>query len=551
MSVIPTEGIQPSTPPPAEPAAESTVSTIEEYNQAVSAELEGDMPDSADDTPPAGDDIDPVAADEPNEGDEELEAADDTTADEGDGGDGKPAAPIVFADTDTPEEIEAKKAAVLENVDLTDAPEVQALIDFQAAKIAALSETVTEIDGLANKDTIVKFGSAVNRLYETEIDPQTGEVVVNTAPIVEFMRTDLKDEFPAIAEAIFSSDSTKYQGASLFEEMIIDSFGAEKAAKMVAFGFTDAPLPVMPANMQLPTGIDEKNAEAYAKLPAVKQFEIQSLVDEINELQADMKDATEWRKEELAADLNAKREKLDAEIFAIEQIQRGYNQNRQTQEVERRQQAEVAMQFRNQVNTEYNKEIFGMADAFAQDIAPRLTYADDDTQLSHARNLLSRVNNALAFQIGDNGELGDDPMAAFYAEQLKAEGVKFDFGKGVDLLKAHYKATEKLEGLRMRRASPQAIQIAEKEKSNLMFQIKTEQKALLGQLSTKYVKSNGSAVSKKIDEIKGKKQPARKIVSNARAVRSTRPANVVDQIAEYNRKVQATTGEELFDQYQQ
>ena len=137
-------------------------------------------------------------------------------------------------------------------------------------------------------------------------------------------------------------------------------------------------------------------------------------------------------------------------------------------------------------------------------------------------------------------------MATFYAQQLSEEGIKFDFNKGRDLLKQHYKATEKVTALKLRQASAQHIEIATRELNKIMFDIKAEQKQLLGQLSSKYVKSNGAALGKQVDAITAKKQAVKAIIPGRSATSKTvKP--IKDEIAEYNRELAVATGEELYD----
>lgn len=516
-----------------EPVSDSAA--IAEFNKSVEAGLnEADEP--AVETPPAveeGAEVDtPAGEDEP------APAEEGATGDE--------PTPIVFAADDAPEIYAEKKKAVLDSVDLTEAPAVQALIDHQEAKIVAQGEVLGQLEAIANKDQLIKVGSAMNSLFETEI--VDGEVKVNAAPLVNLFKSDFKDEFRPIAEEFLGTDSAKYQGASLLEEILIDNFGAEKAQKMVGYGFHDQPLPVVAQKMTLPAAVDPKTADAYWKMPEVERFEIQSLTDEIIGLEADMKDGdlTDWRKEEVATTLRDRREKLAGKINIINDVQHGIDAQKATEERTVRQNQENAIRFRNTVTQEYNGEVFELADTFAKDLAPRLTYADADTQLSQARNVMSRVNNALAFVINDDGSTTEDPMAEFYAKQLSEEGLKYDFNKGRDLLKQHYKATEKVTALKLRQASPQHIEIAIREKNKIMFDIKTEQKQLLGQLASRYVKSNGAALGKQVDAITAKKQAVKAIVPG-RAATSTTVKPIKDEIAEYNRELAATTGEELYD----
>jgi uncharacterized protein YoxC len=520
---VPAPQVDPPTPP-----AGDELPSLDDYNKSVQEQLGGEEA-------PA-DEAKPVEEAKPEGEAETVEA----------GGDDAPIEYKLGADVPF-EEFAEQRDAYLANVEIT--PELQDILDRQNAEIAARADAMAELGGVANRETIVKFGSAVNRLYDAQVDPKTGEEIPNTAPIVEFMRTELTREFRPIAEAILSSDSTKYKGVSILEEVLVDTFGAEKATKMVEYGQADTPLPVVAPQLQLPAAIDERSKEAFFRMPEVKRFEIQTLVDDINALNEDLKDASPYRKEELARDLQEKKEKLDAEVYAVNSIQRSIDQDRETIERTNRQQAVAAIEFRNEVNTAYNQEVFGIAETFAKDLAPRLTYADGDTQLSQARNILARVNGALAFIIENDGSFKPDPIADMYAGQLTEEGVKYDFAKGRELLQRHYKACERLTGLERQKASPQSINVARTAKNAIESDIKAEQKQLMGMLSTKYVASNASAVTKQTKLVQGKKQAAVKVL-RGNPVTKTAQKPVEAELAEYNRKVAATTGEELFESYQ-
>lgn len=541
-AATPTVGGDTPTPTPA-PAAEpddrSSSQLIADFNKNLETQIQaGDEPVVGDD-----DDAEPAPAEEPTVEEPEKEGGEAETTPE----EAAVEQIVTFAETDTPEEFAEKKKAVLEAVDLSTAPEIKALIEHQDARIEALSTQAGVVEGIANAETVVKFGQAVNSLYETETG-ENGEPIAKTDQFVNFLRTEMKNEYRPIAEAMFASDSMKYEGLNVWEEMLIDMVGQDKAIKISNFAKTDVPLPVVPDSFQLPSVVDDKNREAYFRLSEPKRFAINSLLTDISEMEAEFKDAADWRKEEIGPKLHDARESLKDELFAIESNQRNLDTDRAQKAAAERYQQERAVEFRSSVNTAYNAELFGIIDTFANELAPKLTYADTDTQLSQARNVMARVQNALGFVIEDDGRFTDDPLANHYAKQLSDEGIKFDFAKGRELLQRHYRAVEKLESLQKRKASPQAIEVAQKEKNRVTFDLKTEQKALMGQLSTKYVSSNAAAMTKQVDAIKAKKQIGR-VTPNGKAVTEKRTAPVKDQIAEYNKKVAASNPEELYEEY--
>lgn len=561
MSVIASDAAAPDAP--------ITSETIAEYNKGVEAGLSGEPANPAPEAEPAAIEQpdEPLVSDDADKGEN---GAKKTDAPAEEGKEAKPAAEgaeaedegeeaavenageetsIQFAKEDTPEIFKGKRDAILEKYDLTKAPEVTSLIEHLESRVAAQDEVLNEIEAVANKDSLLKLGGAMNHLFaDSDVDPTTGAIKVNAEPLVNLLRTDYKDEFRPIAEEVFASPSGKYQGATLFEELMIDTFGSDKATKMIHFGRTDAPLPVVPSMLQLPSGIREEAKEAYWKMPESERFEIDGLATDIALLQREFKDpeTSDWRKEEIGEILADKRGKLEGKVSIIDDMQRGIDATKAQQQVAIRQRAEADLRFRNSVNTKHNDEIFELADTFAKDLAPRLTYADTDTQLPQARNILARVYNALDFQINDDGSFTDKPIADFYAKQLAEEGVKGDFVKARDLLKSLYKANEKLEALESRKASPQHIERAKKEKSRIMFNLKIEQQQFLGQISTKYVKSNGTALNKQIEAVTAKKQAVRQIVPG-KADTSTKPRPIKDEIADYNRSIAAKNGDELYN----
>jgi hypothetical protein len=507
-----------------------------------------DTTDKTDKSTAAEDDKDGEAA---ADDDKDDKGEDDKGSDEDAGDDETGDAPVaIFDEDETLETFTEKKKAILEQFDLEKTPELKAILEHQDKLISEYAQTAEQYGALPNKETVLKFGAAITALYDPEIDPETGEFKPNAEPLVEAMRAELKQEFRPIAEKLLESDSEKYQGLSMMEEIMVDYFGPEKADRMMRYGKANEPLPTIPATLRLPAGIDEKNKEAYWQLSENKRFEIEGLVDQVARLEAEIPEASDYYKEELAKQVRELRDKLDGEVFAIDNIQRNIDGQRQSAEIQKRQLTQAAVQFRNQVATSYNNEIFGLMDTFAKDLAPRLTYADTDTQLSQARNIESRVINALGFIINGDGTLADDPAAEFFAKQLSEEGVKFDFNQGRELLKSQYKAIEKLEALKIRNASKQAIEVAEAKLRDIRFNIKSETKSLLGQLSAKYVRSNGQALKKQVDAIQEKKTVGR-LVTKGRSAGGARQGDVNKDIQDYNRKVAASIkdGDDLYATY--
>lgn len=535
----------PATPAPAEAAVVETPAaapaggeaetelSYAEYNKLVEAQLKGEEPAK----PEVAAEVEP--AEEAAEAPEGAEAAAETSE-----------TPVVVIRPDmTLEEVQEAEAALIEQFELT--PEFQQLNDYKSAKIAELSAQLEPFAATGNVETIAEIAAGFARMWETEVDPVTGVATVNPVPALNAIRKAYSQEFRPLMEAGLSAASDKVPGATIFEEIMIDIFGGEKAETMLKYGRQGEPLPIIPANLLMPQGLDESHKEAFVRLSDVKREQIQRLVNEINDLQDAQEEASDWRKDEIAMEIRERKALLDDEFQAIKDKQQLLNNDRERQALAQRQEAARVAEFRTKVAEEYNTELFGLADALVADLAPRLSYADGDTQVSQARNIMARINNALAFSISEDGRVVEDPMASRYAKQLVDEGVKFDFAKGRDLLQKHYQATEVLTQLKLRNANPLQIEKATRDRNKIMFDIKTEQKVLVGQLASKYVKSNAAAIGKQVGELQAKKQAVRAI-TNGKPETSVKRLDPKDEIARYNRELErqrATNGEQLFEMH--
>lgn len=461
-------------------------------------------------------------------------------------------APIVFSSDDAPDVIQDKVKQVLEGYDLEQAPEIKGLIEFQQAQLAERDAKLNEFSNIANPQVVVKVASALSAMLETDLDPATGQTSVKVEPLINLLREDYTEEFKPIAEAALRTPSTRYEGANLFEELLIDEFGIEKAQKMVAYGTANIPLPVMPANLALPEGVDERFKEAYFRLPEVKKFDIEGLVSDISQLEKDIKDSPDYLKTELATKHTELRSRLDAELHAIENTQKVLDGERAAATRLEQERIESNDRFHRTVFSTYTRSLVDIEDAFAQELAPKLTYADADTQLSQARNIMTRISNAFSFEIRSDGTFQEDPAADRYAKQLAEEGVKYDFAQGRRLLQSYYKATATVEALKERKAGQARIDYAQGELDKLRYDVKTEERVLLGQLTQRYVKSNGQAMAKQVAAVREKKQIARTPTSGRFAAPPAGSGDVDKDLAAYNRRIRAgiASGEDLYEAYQ-
>lgn len=515
----------PETPAPAAIEEPTKPMSIADYNKAREAEIDADGPE----------------ADAP---------AEESASEE------KPAAevpavePITFEEADTVEIVLEKGKKLKEQYDFD--PSVQAYIDNLESRVQGVTPAYADLP--ASPETVKEIVMAFDALFDmVPVAEGSSELVPNTAPAINLLRTNYGNEFRSIAEGILASDSTKYAGSSLMEEILVDNFGRDKAQNMLAYGHANIPLPVIPAGVNLPAGMAEGLKEAYMQLPEPERFEIEGLANDVRDLEDRLKDASEYARPDLEQELTEKRNRLNGKIFTIEKIQSGLNADRDTKARTERQNKEQAAAFLDKVNTAYNTEIFGMADTFSKDLAPRLTFADAAVQPALARDINTRVFNALAFTINDDGSYSPDPMADYYAGQLAQEGVKFDFAKGRELLKQHHNATARVIALQNTpNTSPQAIERAVKKKEGLMNEIRANQVDLMGQISTKYVKGVGNALGAQTQALLEKKQAARpRVVGNAAGNGGAAPKPVSQTIAEFNRAraKEIKDGDDLYENY--
>lgn len=482
--------------------------------------------------------------------DEKPEGSEEATGEEKPAEEAPAAEVITFEEADTVETVLEKGKKLKDQYDFD--PSVQAYIENLETRAQGITPAFADLP--ASPETVKEIVMAVDALFDTvAVEEGSTEQVPNTAPLVTLLRTKYANEFEPIAAAILASDSTKYSGSSVLEQFVVDGFGRDKALNAFAYLHADIPLPVIPAGVNLPAGIADGLKEAYTQLPEPERFEIEGLASDVRDLEERLKDASEYTRVDLEQELTEKRTRLNGKIFTIEKIQSGINADRDTIERTERQNKANAANFLNKVNTEYNSEIFGMADTFSRDLAPRLTFADAAVQPALARDINTRVFNALAFTINDDGTYSPDAMADYYAGQLTQEGVKFDFNKGRELLKQHHHATARIIALQNTpNTSPQAIERAVSKKTALMNEIRANQVDLMGQISTKYVKGVGNALGAQTAALLEKKQAARpRVLGNAAGNGGAAPKPVSQSIADYNR-AQAKAiknGDDLYDEY--
>lgn len=531
--------------------ASNVIADISKFNQGIDDAEEGQGTDKTEDTEEAekpgteeepADKTDTDKDKEKDKSGEKKEGESDTeekTEESEEGDPGEAAAFEFTADADF-EKFQEERKAYLETVDIS--PELQTILDRQDKEIEAARSTSAQIEGLGKVESIVKMASAVSELFDAEI--VDGKAVPKTEPLIAFMRENFKHEFTPLAVDILAGPSVKYRGATMFEQVLMDEYGAkpEQLVAVTKFLETGVDLPVPPPGVRLPSSVDESLKEAWYKVPELKRFEVEGLTKEIADLEKELKDpdTSSYDKDAIKERLGEKREKLAIEVDSIKDKQSSINSIKAAEERREQQDRAAVQEFVGKVITEYNTNLFTLSETAAKDLAPRLTYIDADQQIGEARDKLARVANALSFRYDDEGNIEEDPVAEHYAKQLTEEGIAYDFNKARNLLKDQFKATWKLQFLRETGGSPGAIDKAETKLRSINADIKTEQKEILGLIAEKRVTSTNKALEKKVKSAQAKKQAVAPKIGGQPAIARRGPDStkkINEDIAAYNRQI--------------
>lgn len=549
-AAVETAPVAPAAEPPAPAAPKTAAEMRAAFNEQREAQLEQEEEEIDPDLSILPREPKTPAAETEEEADEQAEEekpAEDAPA-EGEEAHAVAAAPLFEVGKETPETYAAKKAEILGQFE--EVPdEIKQLLEFNEQENAALRASVSEIDAIGSKDTIIKTAKAIDEVYaDTTIE--NGKPKYNPLPLITHLRTDHKEVFTDVADQLFQADSVNFPRMSVMEEILVKNFGLEKANAAAAFLQSDMPLPATPPASLLPAVIPAAVKEAYFAMPEVRRFEIQSKAQTLADLEADLEATTEeYYKPELREKIVAARASLEAEIDPLLKAQAGIDSQREATMRAQRQESEGRAALFNQTTTRHMGDMMNLQEDFAKALAPKFDFAAPDTQIVHGRNTTARLANAFSFLIETDGSFIDDPMADVYAKQLKDEGVNYDFTKGRNLLKQHFQAVALLQTLENSKAAKPAIEKADLQHKRIQMAIRTEFNEVLGQISTKLASSAGKALETKVADLAAKKQFARlqpKTKADTRT-RDTRSAD--EQRAAYNKQVAAKTGEELYEQY--
>ncbi len=467
------------------------------------------------------------------------------------------------------EEFSATKEKYFQEYEVT--PELASILDYyeQALSKAAPSSLAEAAAAggaaLAQPDAAVVFEpyggqprvekvmNALDRLAETDVTGAIGaeEAVNNARPLVELLKTDFSREFSAIASEILMSDSMKYQGASVFQEAIMDTFraGPEKFVNIWNYLVHQTPLPTTAAASSLPSGIEDSLADAFWQLPERKRFEIESWAKEIAQIEKDLPTMDKYYADEAKVKLSELSDKLSDEIVTLRKVQAGIDSTRTNEQTTARQQAQEAAAFTTELLGEYYGEVFTMSQQFADMIAPQLHFLDEKMRGFAAQNIVAHISSALTFLYDEEFNFVPDPTAAHYAEQLKKSGITFDFKAGSELLHKHLLACRKVKVLKRTNASPASIDKAERDKKAILKDIKAAQTELIGQITARFVKSAGNALQEKVTSAGQKKQAVRKIVNDQGGGGKTSDSidRIRDEIKAHNARVEREEAESGYD----
>lgn len=386
---------------------------------------------------------------------------------------------------------------------------VMDLLDLAESKL----QDTSGFEEYGGKTRVDETFSALDSLYESNIEGSSGSEipVPNVKPLLQLLTTKYKNEFSGIAAEIMMADSLKYKGASVLQELLMDVFTLtpSQLGQVHNFLVHQTPLPKIEDRVSLPAGIDEKLKDAYWRLSERRRYEIESMAKELAQLEADVPTLDAYYKKEGERKLAELHETMADEIAMLRDVQAGIDSTNQMRAATDRQREADREAFNVELQTEYLTETFEISENFATAISAQLTFLDESMRLTSARDISARVANALAFRYDDEFKYHEEPTAKIYADQLKKEGIKFDFAKGSHLLHEHLLAVRKVKVLKRTNGSPEAIAAAEREKAKVLKEIKAGQVELLGQIATKYVASASGALEEKIAKTAEKKQAAR------------------------------------------
>jgi hypothetical protein len=390
------------------------------------------------------------------------------------------AEPFKFTEGSDDDTFTKERDAYLETVEIT--PELQTILERQNAQITALAAKTAENPAVAAAEPdefAVKATAALNKLVEFR-QAEDGTVIPDTTALVDLLRNDFKQEMSQVVFDLNAQESLKYKGLTVFQEFLKDGAGLDDrgVANLETFLASGGKI-ATPS--YVPEGIDAKFAEAFWQHPDR---------DDLTRL---MGEAKEVITSPLATedDKNEARRLVNAANQSLQMIQRGLDADKAD-----RTRTEAAITQERQAvaakaDQSYLQTGVEMLRTFSEGLAPKLTIFDEKGAGVTALAYAALVEKALT----------DDEWAKYAQEDLKKQGVDFDWKKGRTLLDDLYRVEHKIAALEAKPGTnPRAIALARQEKSNALKAIKLEQTDLMGRITKIAIAGAGKRLEQEIQK---------------------------------------------------
>lgn len=373
---------------------------------------------------------------------------------------------------DASPEVRAKEEAeYLELVEI--AEPVKQMIAARDARLAELEQQIE-----VQTDPVQKLHSeAFDGLVEF-VEKEDGSSVPNTEPLRQLLKTHYPAEREQFILDTMLEPSEKYPGYTVYQESLRDigNLSDPQVKAVSAFiengGRFDFPSFV-------PEGIDPNVGEAYWTNPDRK--EIDERIERAAFVLRDQMSSEEER-QEAEADI----EKLNRHLAMV---QKGMDADARQQDAERQSKQTVQQQISNAGNQNYIKTTLGLMEQVKEDIAKGLTMFDPDAADLTAEAYGTQILSALS----DN-----DEYAKAAQKKLVSKGIKVDWAGANQALARLYQSERQIAALDMLKANPRAIEIEQRKKSQILLEIKSIQKNLVGQLVAKVTTGAGKALQTKL-----------------------------------------------------
>lgn len=392
---------------------------------------------------------------------------------------GTAAEPFKFTENADPETFAKEKAAWLETVEIT--PELQQVIDYQDAQIAALAESAkTAAASPAADPATVDHMEAFNKLVTFRLDPDTQVHVPDTSGVISMMDKYYPNEKAQVVQDLVSAASTKYAGLTVMQEYIRDGFGLSPQAMATLDTFLNNG-GTMPFPSFVPAGIDVKLAEAYWTSPDRDAYD-QTIDKALYTLQSDP-DATDAEKESARGTLKNMNSTLSI-------IQNGLTAARNTAQAERAQQTNAQKAIESQAEVSFFETTTGLVSQFSDRLAKAFPEGMMDATGAQITGLSYATLVEKAFT-------DDDSHSKHAQAQLAKHGIEFDWAKGRTALDRLWDIENVIAAQTAAKANPRALDISRQAKDGIIQELQNLETELSGKIVAKVVTGNAKAVAAK------------------------------------------------------